>query len=117
VPCCERRESGLALFEACDSIDLMAIQDVAAVDAPVKKVGGGQGYGRPHPCRAKPRVSSQGEDRKVSRQEASGDDRDAFEQSRRRPRANGGNLIPPIPAENRYANPAAKFSARSLAPW
>jgi hypothetical protein len=35
----ERRDSGLALFEAFDSIDLMAIQDVSAIDAAVKKVG------------------------------------------------------------------------------
>ena len=35
----ERRDSGLALLEAFDSIDLMAIQDASAVDAAVKKVG------------------------------------------------------------------------------
>jgi ParB-like nuclease domain len=34
-----RRDSGLALLEAFDSIDLMAIQDASAVDAAVKKVG------------------------------------------------------------------------------
>jgi hypothetical protein len=36
---CERRDSGLALLEAFDSINLMAIQDASAVDAAVKKVG------------------------------------------------------------------------------
>jgi hypothetical protein len=35
----ERRDSGLALLEAFDSIDLMAIQAASAVDAAVKKVG------------------------------------------------------------------------------
>jgi hypothetical protein len=35
----ERRDSGLALLEAFDSIDLMAIQDASAVDAAVKKIG------------------------------------------------------------------------------
>jgi hypothetical protein len=35
----ERRDSGLALLEAFDSIDLMAIQEASAVDAAVKKVG------------------------------------------------------------------------------
>jgi hypothetical protein len=35
----ERRDSGLALLEAFDSIDLMAIQDASAVDAALKKVG------------------------------------------------------------------------------
>jgi hypothetical protein len=34
-----RRDSGLALLEAFDSIDLIAIQDASAVDAAVKKVG------------------------------------------------------------------------------
>jgi ParB-like nuclease domain len=36
---CERRDSGLALLEAFDSIDLMAIQDASAFDAAVKKIG------------------------------------------------------------------------------
>jgi hypothetical protein len=35
----ERRDSGLALFDAFDSIDLIAVQDASAVDAAVKKVG------------------------------------------------------------------------------
>jgi hypothetical protein len=35
----ERRELGLALLEAFDSIDLITIQDASAVDAAVKKVG------------------------------------------------------------------------------
>jgi hypothetical protein len=35
----ERRDIGLALLEAFDSIDLMAIEDASAVDAAVKKVG------------------------------------------------------------------------------
>jgi hypothetical protein len=35
----ERRDQGLALLEAFDSIDLVAIQDASAVDAAVKKVG------------------------------------------------------------------------------
>jgi ParB-like nuclease domain len=35
----ERRDSGLALLEAFDSIDLMAIHDASAVDAAVKKIG------------------------------------------------------------------------------
>jgi hypothetical protein len=35
----KQRDSGLALLEAFDSIDLMAIQDASAVDAAVKKVG------------------------------------------------------------------------------
>jgi ParB-like nuclease domain len=35
----ERRDSGLALLEAFDSIDLMAIQDASTVDAAIKKVG------------------------------------------------------------------------------
>jgi hypothetical protein len=35
----ERRDSGLALFEAFDSIDLMAISDASVLDAAVKKVG------------------------------------------------------------------------------
>jgi hypothetical protein len=35
----ERREGGLALLEAFDSIDLMSIQEASAVDAAVKKVG------------------------------------------------------------------------------
>jgi len=34
-----RRDSGLALFEAFDSIDLMSIQEASAVDAAVKKMG------------------------------------------------------------------------------
>jgi hypothetical protein len=34
-----RRDSGLALFEAFDSIDLMAISDASVLDAAVKKVG------------------------------------------------------------------------------
>jgi hypothetical protein len=34
-----RRDSGLALLEAFDSIDLISIQDASAVDAAVKKVG------------------------------------------------------------------------------
>ena len=34
-----RRDGGLALLEAFDSIDLMAIQDASAVDVAVKKVG------------------------------------------------------------------------------
>jgi hypothetical protein len=35
----QRRESGLTLLEAFDSIDLISIQDASAVDAAVKKVG------------------------------------------------------------------------------
>ena len=35
----KRRDSGLALFEAFDSIDLMSIQEASAVDAAMKKVG------------------------------------------------------------------------------
>jgi len=35
----ERRDSGLALLEAFDSIDLMAIQDASTLDAAIKKVG------------------------------------------------------------------------------
>jgi hypothetical protein len=35
----QRRDSGLALFEAFDSIDLMSIQEASAVDAAVKKLG------------------------------------------------------------------------------
>jgi hypothetical protein len=35
----ERRDSGLALLEAFDSIDLMAIQEASAFEAAVKKVG------------------------------------------------------------------------------
>jgi hypothetical protein len=35
----QHRESGLALFEAFDSIDLVLIQDASAVDAAVKRVG------------------------------------------------------------------------------
>ena len=35
----ERRDSGLALLEAFDSIDLMAIEDASAMDAAVKKIG------------------------------------------------------------------------------
>jgi len=35
----ERRDRGLALLEAFDSIDLMALQDASAVDAAVNKVG------------------------------------------------------------------------------
>jgi hypothetical protein len=35
----ERRDSGLALFETFDSIDLMAISDASVLDAAVKKVG------------------------------------------------------------------------------
>jgi hypothetical protein len=34
-----RRDSGLALFDAFDSIDLMAISDTSVLDAAVKKVG------------------------------------------------------------------------------
>jgi hypothetical protein len=34
-----RRDSGLALLEAFDSIDLMAISDTSVLDAAVKKVG------------------------------------------------------------------------------
>jgi hypothetical protein len=35
----ERRDSGLALFDAFDSIDLTSIQEASAVDAAVKKMG------------------------------------------------------------------------------
>jgi ParB-like nuclease domain len=35
----KRRDSGLALFEAFDSIDLMSIQDASAVDSAVKNIG------------------------------------------------------------------------------
>jgi hypothetical protein len=35
----QRRDSGLALFEAFDSIDLTSIQEASAVDAAVKKLG------------------------------------------------------------------------------
>jgi hypothetical protein len=35
----DRRDRGLALLEAFDSIDLMSIQDASAFDAAVKKVG------------------------------------------------------------------------------
>jgi ParB-like nuclease domain len=35
----ERRDAGLALLEAFDSIDLMAMQEASAIDAVVKKVG------------------------------------------------------------------------------
>jgi ParB-like nuclease domain len=35
----ERRDTGLALLEAFDSIDLMSIQDASAVDAAMKKMG------------------------------------------------------------------------------
>ena len=35
----ERRDDGLALLEAFDSIDLMSIQEASAVDAAIKKVG------------------------------------------------------------------------------
>ena len=35
----QRRDSGLALFEAFDSIDLMSIQEASAVDAAIKKLG------------------------------------------------------------------------------
>jgi hypothetical protein len=41
----ERRESGLALLEAFDSIDLISIQDESAVDAAVNKVGRVQAIG------------------------------------------------------------------------
>ncbi|HEY2532701.1 MAG TPA: hypothetical protein VGJ20_33010 [Xanthobacteraceae bacterium] len=38
----ERRDSGLALFEAFDTIDLTALQNAASVDAAVKKIAPAQ---------------------------------------------------------------------------
>jgi hypothetical protein len=38
----ERRDSGLALLEAFDAIDLTALQDAALVDAAVKKIAPAQ---------------------------------------------------------------------------
>jgi ParB-like nuclease domain len=54
----ERRDSGLALLEAFDSIDLAAIQDTSAVDAAVKRVGRVQAMSdrvRTELCRLLPR--------------------------------------------------------------
>ena len=75
----ERRDSGLALLEAFDSIDLMSIQDASAIDAAVKKIGRVQvmvdrireGLNRLPPRKTVTQNSA--------RQEASGNDRNVFE--------------------------------------
>jgi hypothetical protein len=72
------RDSGLALLEAFDSIDLMAISEASVLDAAVKKVGRVQamadriheGLGRVFPQKTRAQKSAR---------EASGDDRNVFE--------------------------------------
>jgi hypothetical protein len=73
-----RRDSGLALLEAFDSIDLMAIQDASAVDAAAKKVGRVQAMAdRIHKelGRLLPQKTCT---QKTAGREASGDDRNVF---------------------------------------
>jgi len=74
-----RRDSGLALFEAFDSIDLMAISDASVLDAAVKKVGRVQVMAdriREELARALPRNAVT---KKVSGQGISGDERNVVE--------------------------------------
>ncbi len=75
----ERRDSGLALLEAFNSIDLMSIQDASAIDAAVKKIGRVQVMVdriREELNRLPPRKMVT---QKSARQEASGTDRNVFE--------------------------------------
>jgi hypothetical protein len=72
----ERRDSGLALLEAFDSIDLMAIQDASAVDAAIKKIGRVQAMAdciRAEVGRLLPRKTT------IAGCEVSGGDRNVFE--------------------------------------
>jgi hypothetical protein len=55
-----RRDSGLALFEAFDSIDLMSIREASAVECRFKEDGSSPGHGQPHPRRTQ--VLASGED-------------------------------------------------------
>jgi hypothetical protein len=75
----ERRDSGLALLEAFDSIDLISIQDASAVDAAVKKVGRVQAMADriyAELSRLLPETTGAQE---TADREASGDDRNVFE--------------------------------------
>jgi hypothetical protein len=74
-----RRDSGLALLEAFDSVDLMAISDTSVLDAAVKKIGRVQAMAdriRTELGRLLPQTTGAQE---TADREASGDDRNVFE--------------------------------------
>jgi hypothetical protein len=71
----ELRDSGLALLEAFDSIDLMAIQDASAVDAAVKKVGRVQAMADRIHAELSRLLPQKAGAQKTAGREASGDDR------------------------------------------
>jgi ParB-like nuclease domain len=74
-----RRDSGLALLEAFDSIDLMAIQDASAVDAAVKKVGRVQAMADRIRKELNLLLPQNTCTQKTAGQMASGDDRNVFD--------------------------------------
>jgi ParB-like nuclease domain len=74
----DRRDQGLALLEAFDSIDLMAIQDASAVDAAVKKVGRVQAMADRIVAELSCRLPQKASAQKATCQKASGD-RNVFE--------------------------------------
>jgi hypothetical protein len=74
----ERRDKGLALLEAFDPIDLMAIQDASAVDAAVKKVGRVQAMADRIQAELSCRLPQKASAKKTAGRQASGD-RNVFE--------------------------------------
>jgi hypothetical protein len=74
-----RRDSGLALLEAFDSIDLISIQDMSAVDAAVKKVGRVQAMADRIHAELSRVFPQRTKTQKSARQDASSDDGNVFE--------------------------------------
>jgi ParB-like nuclease domain len=68
----ERRDKGLALLEAFDSIDLIAIHDASAVDAAVKKVGRVQAMADRIVAELNCRLPRKGNPQQTARREGSG---------------------------------------------
>jgi ParB-like nuclease domain len=74
-----RRDSGLALLEAFDSIDLMTIHDASAVDSAVKKIGRVQAMADRIHAELSRLLPQKPRTQKTAGRETSGDDRNVFE--------------------------------------
>jgi ParB-like nuclease domain len=81
----ERRESGLGLLEAFDSIDLMAIQDASAVDAAMRKIGRVQAMSDRIQTELRSLLPRKTGIKKTISQEASGHHRNIFKLRPRQP--------------------------------
>jgi hypothetical protein len=75
----ERRDSGLALLDAFDSIDLIAVRDASAADAALKKVGRVQAMADRILAELSRVFPQTTKTKKSPRQQGSGDDPNVFE--------------------------------------